>query len=246
MKSLLAAALATLILAQAPQTSRNKPEPEPEESFLEMILRITGISATPSTSKGPGEAPDNGDVWLGLASGLSRQRLTRSGGFSSPIFEPDGAGILALRSQELVRISANGDTEPQKLFDAPGVIRLIGFLLSSPRQVLVLTRGANGKDTPGLLDLDSRKVEPLPGPAAETARLVRWDRRYNMPGWSAYLEVTVRLERGAQRQPSWTDVYLQPEKSAAAVNVSRCNGDRCGQPALSPDGRQVVFIRSVS
>lgn len=246
MKSLLAAALSALILGQAPQTPRSQPQPEPEESFWEMILRISGISATPSTSKGPGEAPSDGEIWLALASGLSRQRLTRSGGFSSPIFEPDGTGILALRGQELIRTSANGDTEPQKLFDAPGVVRLVGFLLSSPRQVLVLTRGTNGKDTPELLDLDSRKVEPLPGPPAETARLVRWDRRYKMPDWSAYLEVTVRLEKGAKGQPAWTDVYLQPEKSATAVNVSRCNGDRCGQPALSPDGRQVVFIRSAS
>jgi Tol biopolymer transport system component len=50
-------------------------------------------------------------------------------------------------------------------------------------------------------------------------------------------------KQGLSRDIEWTDVYLQRGDSTPE-NVSRCNGVSCMEPALSPDGRRVVFVKS--
>ena len=62
-----------------------------------------------------------------------------------------------------------------------------------------------------------------------------------------YGETTVytksETKRGLARTVEWTDVYVK-RTSAAPLNVSGCDGVHCVQPALSPDERSVVFIRT--
>jgi hypothetical protein len=50
--------------------------------------------------------------------------------------------------------------------------------------------------------------------------------------------------QGAVRAVEWTDVFLQ-QRTAPAVNVSNGAGVSAGQPALSPDGQRVAFIKAV-
>ena len=47
------------------------------------------------------------------------------------------------------------------------------------------------------------------------------------------------------RKFGWTDVYVQ-RGTAVPVNVSVCDGVRCLEPALSPDGRKVAFVKAGS
>jgi hypothetical protein len=49
--------------------------------------------------------------------------------------------------------------------------------------------------------------------------------------------------RGMSRTTQWSDVYVR-RGDAAPRNLSACNGVSCVQPALSPDGRSVVFIKT--
>jgi Tol biopolymer transport system component len=50
-------------------------------------------------------------------------------------------------------------------------------------------------------------------------------------------------KRGLSRNIEWTDVYLR-RSNAAPLNVSTCDGVNCIQPALSPDGRSVAFVKA--
>ena len=52
-------------------------------------------------------------------------------------------------------------------------------------------------------------------------------------------------KRGLSRTIEWTDVYLR-RGTAAPRNVSACDGVNCVQPALSPDGRSVAFVKAGS
>jgi hypothetical protein len=230
------------ILLSAP--SPNAPVRSPE-TFWQRILRITGITVTPSTSKGPVPEPAGGDLWLTTPEGRSRLRLTRDGGYQSPIFFPDGRSVLALREGNLVRVSTAGFLDPEPLFAIAGVIRLVGFDRESPGKVVALTRGANGILDLGILDLADREVRSMrpESPDAEyrdvLARLAHWDLAWQLSEQQRIVRLEVRpAARGS-------DVFLLRE-DVAPVEVSHCGGDRCDQPSLSTDGRTVVFVRAVA
>jgi hypothetical protein len=237
---------AALLLAQSPaQTQQTQPMQQQQqkqiqkqkETFWQKVLRITGISAMPSTGKGvPGDLA-GGDLWMADLDGGSRLRLTRDGGYQSPVFSSDGHAVLALREGKLVRVSTSGLRDPEPLFEAPGVIRLVGSDREEPERIFVLTRTAEGLDL-GLLDLAHGKVRSLrpEAPTAEyrdtVARLARREQTWQIGSRMVSLEV--------RPADLGSDVFYL---DGAAVDVSRCNGDLCGQPALSADGRKVIFVR---
>jgi hypothetical protein len=231
--------LAILLLAPSPNP------PVKPETFWQTILRITGFTATPSTSKGPVPEAAGGDLWLATLEGGSRLRLTRDGGYQSPVFFPDGGRVLALREGKLVRVSTAGFLDPEPLFAIPEVIRLVGFDRESPGKAVVLTRGANGTLDLGLLDLADREVRSMrpETPDAEyrdvLARLARWDLAWQLSEPRKIIGLAVRpAARGS-------DVFCLRE-GGAPVEVSHCGGDRCDQPSLSADGRWVVFVRAAA
>jgi hypothetical protein len=231
--------LAFLLVGQSPSQQQQKPK----ESFWQKVLRITGISAMPPTTKGPPGDLIGGDLWLTSLDGASRLRLTRDGGYRSPVFSADGGAVLALHAGIVVRVSTAGflDT-PEPLFQVPGVVRLVGSDPEAPEQVVVLSRPAAGTTDLGILDLADRKIRSLrtEAPAAEyqnaLAELGRWDRTWQTGESPGAARLEVRPVNGG------FDVFYLNETSP--VNVSHCNGDRCGQLALSPDGRWVVYVRT--
>jgi hypothetical protein len=231
--------LAALLLA--PNAAVQAPK-KPKETFWQKVFRITGISAMPSTSKGPADVA-SGDLWVATLDSGSRLRLTRDGGYQSPIFAPDGDFVLALREGKLARVSTAGFLDPEPLFPVPGVVRLLGADRETPGQVAVLVRSAEGTLDFGLLDLKDGKVRSLrsEAPAGEyqdaLGKLARWDRTWQVGEPPRAVSLTVRPSSG-----QGSDVYGLRE-GGEAVDVSRCDGERCGQPALSADGRKVVFVR---
>ena len=67
-------------------------------SFLQTLLRVTGISATPSSQKGPGDELQAGDVWIASRAQGTRLRLTREGGYRSPVFGPAALSLPRMRA----------------------------------------------------------------------------------------------------------------------------------------------------
>ena len=50
-------------------------------------------------------------------------------------------------------------------------------------------------------------------------------------------------KRGLAGVREWTEVYIALG-GETPLNVSACDGRNCVQPALSPDGRSVVYVKT--
>ncbi len=178
-----------------------------------------------------------GELYLTTADGKgARKRLTEGGGFRSPIFAPDDEHLLALWHGQLVRVATGrGVVEPEPLLDLPGVTRLAGLSEADPG-VLVL-HNAGGHRRPVLVCLDSLRLAELPDDREQVNdllhRLRSAERRYG--------ETVLVTKKHADGKGS--DVEVR-RSERAAIDVSRCGGDSCGQDASSRDGRRVVFVRT--
>lgn len=225
-------------------TPVNTPTPAPKEGLLSKLLRVTGISATPSAMRGGGE-DSTGDVWIVELGANVKRRLTRNKGYKSPIFLDDRT-VLALRGDDLIEVQIE-DGRARKLFSLEGPQKLVGINADNPRQALFLRAGAGDQVIVGLLSLDSGRVVALPyNPKSDLdqrtiAYLQGWSRSYNGGQIVLYLEKLTKQDSSGT--VAWQDVFLE-RTNAKPINVSRCNGADCIQPSLSPNAGLVVFIKA--
>jgi hypothetical protein len=214
------------------------------QSFWATVLRITGISATPSQLKGPGDEVQDGDVWVADLAHRTRLRVTRDGGYRSPVFSSADENILALKGNTVVQLPLS-DGEPKKLYSIKGVTKIVGLDREDADKVLILLQDVEGRDAAGLLSLKSGQVTPLTydRKSQDHRRMIshmkEWERVYG----DAKVYVRSESKRVLSGTIGWTDVYLKKEDSSP-LNVSRCDGVNCGQPSLSYNGRQVVFVKA--
>jgi hypothetical protein len=211
------------------------------DSFLTKVLRVTGISVSPSQLKGPDEEGEAGDLWLVNIAQNTQAQLTRDGSYRSPVFAPGDAHILALRGEALVRLPKTGGT-PERLHTVKGVTKIVGFDQTDQDQALILLKEDGGAAV-GLLSLTSGHLIRLPydRTSAEHQRLVthlqEWERVYG----ETKLYVKGESKRTLAGAMEWTDVYFKRGETPP-LNLSKCDGINCGQPSLSHDGGQVVYI----
>ncbi|MEP7343474.1 MAG: hypothetical protein ABI977_37490 [Acidobacteriota bacterium] len=225
-----------------PTPVKPPPPTPPKEGLLSKLLRITGISATPSAMKGGGQdAP--GSIWIANSEAGQRRRLTSGGDYKSPIFL-DNQTVLALRGEHLIEIQIESGTA-KTLFALPGIQKLVGVHADQQGQVLFLGAGADNHVLVGLLSLDSQRVTALPynldsmSDARTVTYLQGWSRSYNQGRTVLYSE----KETKEGSMAVWRDVFLK-QAGANPINVSRCDREDCIQPSLSPNGKLVVFIRA--
>lgn len=212
------------------------------ESFWDSVLRITGISSNPSTQKGPSDEIEAGDIWVVNLVHKTRQRLTKDGGYRSPIFVPGDQHILALNGNTLIQVPFPGE-EPEKLYTIKGIVKIVGFHKEDQDKILILIEDNDGRLLIGLFSLKSGQVTSIIYDAAS-----KEDRRMliHLKGWErVYGNTKVYVKSETKDSISglleWTDVYIKQGKDA--INISKCDGVKCGQPSLSNDGRQVVFVK---
>lgn len=220
------------------------PDAGAQGSFLKTLLSVTGISATPSSQKGPGDELEAGEVWIARLAQGTPVRLTRDGGYRSPVFAPGDQGVLALRVNTLVTIPlAGGEGAPLHALTRPS--KLVGLSTERPGEVLAVFEDPDGAAWLGFVALVSGQVTRLPHDRASRedraliAHVRDWERVYGAT--SVY--VKTESKQGFAGVVEWTDVYLK--RGTDPVNVSRCDGVGCGQPSLSRDGGQVVFVKAV-
>lgn len=214
------------------------------ESLWEIILRVTGISATPKGLKGPGDAVASGDLWVVNLSQKTRQRLTKGGGYRSPIFLQGHDVGLALQGEDVVRFRALGFiAEPEPVLAAKGITKLVGRLNDDSDKILILQEDGNGQTLVGVLSLETGKVTSVSYDAAPEAQrmlshLRGWDREYG----ETRLYVKRKPEESLSGSTEYSDVYLKTA-SARPKNLTNCQQVNCSQPSLSSDGRLIVFVK---
>ncbi|HEY7171132.1 MAG TPA: hypothetical protein VH417_09825 [Vicinamibacterales bacterium] len=232
MNTTLVAPLIALALVAAPGQARSN------ETLLQKLLRIAGLTAAPSQMRAPGD-PASGDIWIVTADGRAPQALTSDGGFRSPVFAPGDAFVYALRDEVVVRIPVGGGpAAPQGR--APGVVKLVGF--DGPDDLVVLTAAPAPF---ALFSVKSGRLTPLPSDPASTEerRLVAFVRGDERVYGDTRVYTGPVTRQGALRSIEWTDVFLA-RGASAPVNVSACGGIDCGAPAVSGDGRQIAFVKA--
>lgn len=237
-----------ILLATYGSAQVQKPPPAPKkapiqsESFLDKVLRISGISANPTTLRGPGDEVVSGEIWLAEVESKKTRQITSSAGYRSPIFMPAG-DILALRGSDLVRVKLSDS--PQRLYTISGIIKLVGFSLNDPDQVLLLKEDAAGGTEVGVLKIGVGTITKIAfDKSSESDRLML----EHLEDWTrVYGTDTIYVSRQQKQLISgpaqWTDVFLK-SKGSSPVDLSQCEMVNCGQPSLSADKRLLVFVKS--
>ena len=231
-------------LQNPPNTKQQSAPQQKTETFWHKVLRVSGIGASPSTLKGPGNEVVHGQIWIAEIGTGRVRKLTSTGGFCSPVFMQGGNDILALKDAKVIRVSLS-DGRVTSLYPAAGIIKLVGLNIDDPDKVLVIARSSSSLPDVAFLSVSSGKLESLSYNRSSdddrqmVEHLSAWDRDYG--GTSVYTDH--QTKSGMSGTLSWTDVFLR-SGSDAPIDVSNCDGVNCGQPSLSPEGRLVAYVRA--
>jgi hypothetical protein len=229
----------------SPNPSPSPPAKQTTESFWAMLLRISGISATPRNQRGP-QTGKTGQVWVAFLDNKTRRRVaTNDTGFSTPVFFPDGQSILAVQGNDVIKLSV-ADGSKQKVTEVKGIIKLVGFDTTDLDKVLILSdEDRDSCPTVGLLSLATGKVVPQPYGRGEGDQLLlgHLEGSYREYDNGKFGVDSVTQSRDHDSGPiTWLDIVFM-EQNKADVNVSLCEPKNCIQPSLSNDRKRVVYIK---
>jgi hypothetical protein len=158
------------------------------------------------------------------------------------VFSPVDGSLFALKGESVVRIPPEG-TPAAVLRRLTGAVKLIGFDRVSPDEIVVLLE--SNSSPLAVLSVKTGKLDPLPYDATsvDQQRMLAQIRGQERTYGATSVYVKTETKQGLARAVEWTDVYVRHSDSVPQ-NVSGCDGDNCAQPALSPDGHRVAFVRA--
>ncbi len=227
----------------AAQSQKAQPQKK-TESFWAKVLRVAGVSTTPASLRSDDQVTGGDIWWVTVAEKAVPQRLTRGGGYSSPVFDVSGQNVLALKSGDLYRVRLSGDATVE-LHTVAGVTKLVGLSRDDPDQLLVIGEDQQHLPFAALFSIQSGRLLVIPHNADSSddqvmlAHLSGWERVYD--------DTLLYTEKNEKQGPGgmaieFTDVYLK-RGSDPPINLTHGNRISSSQPSLSADGRVVVFIR---
>ena len=213
------------------------------ETLIQKLLRIAGLTVAPGQMKGPADEVEPGDIWRAAADTGVSKALTTDGGYTSPIFSTDGR-IYALEGGSLVRLPQETGAGVA-IHKVPGAVKLVGFDGTNTDELVLLLDVPPPASPLAALSVKSGRVTPLPYDATseEQRRMLAQIRAQEREYGTTAVYTKTESRRGLSRNVQWTDVYIR-RGTAAPRNISQCDGVSCVQPALSPDGRSVAFIKT--
>lgn len=210
------------------------------DSLFDRILRVMGISATPSQMKGDSNVIA-GQIWIAELKSGRRTALTVDSGYRWPVYEPGGEGVVALNGERLVRISLKAQ-EAKVLHTIPGVDKLVGFDVDQRDSLLVVLNDDNAPLA--MVSLKTGQLTPLPyDPKLKVHRsMLSHVKGQERVYATSRVYIKTESKQGLEGTMEWDDVYVR-QGDAAPRNVSECDGVACSQPSLSPNGMEVVYIK---
>jgi hypothetical protein len=213
-----------------------------DETLIQKLLRVAGVTAAPAQIGGPADKVEPGNIWMASADSGTSKALTTDGGYTSPIFSPDGR-VYALKAGTLVRLPQETGAGVA-VHKVPGAVKLVGFDGTNADDLVLLLDASPGRSPLGVLSLKSGRVTALPYDATseEQRRMLAQIRGQERKYGTSSVYTKAESRRGLSRSLQWTDVYIR-RGTTAPRNISKCDGVRCVQPALSPEGRAVAFIK---
>jgi hypothetical protein len=212
-------------------------------SWLKRVLRIAGLSASPSQMKSAEEGPGAGDIWIAEVAQGGAHALTHDGGYGWPVFVPKSADVVAVRAGQLVRLDAGGGVT--RLGGPKNVVKLVGFDTEDADSLLLLVTPSAGGSPIALWSLRRGTLTPLPyqAPSDEERHMLEHMRGQERTYRQGRVYLKTEAKAGMAGTIEWTDVYFK-RSDAAPRNVSHCDGVACSQPSLSADGARIAFVKS--
>jgi hypothetical protein len=216
-----------------------------QETLVQKLLRIAGLTAAPSQMRGPDDQVDPGNIWIADLGRHTTKELTHDGGYRSPVFSGDGR-IYALKGGMIVRISPGGGAAAP-VQKASGAAKLVGFDGGSVDDLVVLLETEAAASPLAVVTLKNGRVTPLPyDPRSDDQRrMVAQARAQDRVYGDAVVYTRTETKQGLSRNIEWTDVYIR-RGSSPPQNISACDGVNCVQPALSPDRQSVAYVKTQS
>jgi Tol biopolymer transport system component len=210
------------------------------DSLLNKLLRIAGLTAAPGQLRSDDVEP--GSIWVANLERGTVTRLTADSGYRSPVFSPVDGGVFALKGDAVVRIPSEG-SPPAAIQRVTGAVKLIGFDSRNPDEIVILLE--DGSSSVAVLSLKNGKVTMLPYDvkSEDQRRILAQIRDQDRVYGTTRVYLKTERKQGLSRAIEWTDVYLRRGDSTPQ-NVSACDGVSCAQPALSPDGKRVAFVKA--
>lgn len=210
-------------------------------ALLRRLLAIAGLTAAPGQMRS--EEVEPGSIWLATVDTGALRQLTPGGGYLSPVFAPDGRSILALKGGVVVAIPLYGGP-PRPIRAVNGALKIVGFDSLDPQLLLLLLNRVDAPLVSLSLADGSVQVLPIDRSSSDLQRLLGTIRNQDRVYGTTRVYLRIERKEGLLRPVEWTDIHIA-SGSAPARNISQCDGFNCTQPALSPDGRYVAFIRSI-
>jgi hypothetical protein len=202
---------------------------EPTGSVFWRLLRQTGVILETIASLGEGGA-QRGAVWLAETNGHAERELMADPIYSHPVLDRGNAAVVALRGDDIVRFDI-ASQQLQVVASDVHVKTLIG--IADGILLAILAEGPLGRLA---MISPAGQISALPAPKTEEElRTV------------AFLGNESRVYAGGRglivdRSDQGFDVFLVTGDDRR--DVSNCGKDACGQPAMSDDAKQIVYIRS--
>jgi hypothetical protein len=207
-------------------------------TFVEVLARFTGISSTPSAVKGT-TFPE-GNLWLSeidKSGDYKAKPITSDGTYQSPLWI-SGNKILAVKeNNKLVQLEIDGSKE-RILHTFSDFTILAGFDKNDANSILILQDSG-----PAVISLTSGQITLLSYDKKENSKdsdaLARLKRINSRHYGNMQVFVEERGEVGARgRGKKSNKIHVEMDKKKMVIP---CPVD-CTQPALSEDGRLLVFV----